>query len=198
MNIQTPLQIDCKAGDALQTALKHRDEYTQYHCERVAQIAIKTGKKLNLSEHELNNLEVAAVFHDIGKIGIPDDILLHPGKLNEQQYELMKQHVYIGANIVEKLDIPNADEIAKIIFHHHENYDGSGYPDGLLGDEIPLLSRIICIIDVFDALTGERRYRNAASVENTLQMMSLKMGDKFDPKLLSLISPIILNDITLS
>ncbi|MBE0439646.1 MAG: HD-GYP domain-containing protein [Gammaproteobacteria bacterium] len=181
MNKNQTLIISCKTGEALQAALKHRDEYTQNHCERVSYIAIETGKQLGFDHDLLAELEIAALFHDIGKIGIPDEILLSPNKLTEQQFELMKTHVDVGASIVEKLDLPHAQKIAEIIRHHHENYDGSGYPIGLKGEEIPLASRIIKVIDVFDALSSRRIYRNATSPHKTLSIMSKQMSHEFDP-----------------
>ena len=195
MEESEPLIISCKASQSLQLALKHRDEYTQFHCERVAKIAIKTGIKLGFSEQELCDIEKAAIFHDIGKIGMPDDILFNPGKLTESQYQQMKAHPIIGANITEKLDLPNAKQIAKIIYHHHEHFNGKGYPDGLKGDEIPLGSRIICIIDVFDALTSNRRYRDALGFEQTLAEMKETMSHQFDPQLFEVISDVIKNEI---
>lgn len=193
MKINQKLDITCKTGEALQLALKHRDEYTQNHCERVAYIAAQSGKHFGLDNEMLHQLETAAIFHDIGKIGIPDEILLNPGKLTDEQYEHMKTHVIVGANIVEKLDVPNAAEVATIIRHHHEHYDGSGYPDGLKGDDISLSSRIICIIDVFDALSSRRCYRDATSIEKTLVYMAEKMLPLFDPLVFEVVSQVIKN-----
>jgi|AZIC01.1.fsa_nt_gi putative nucleotidyltransferase with HDIG domain len=191
METTDPLIISCKTGEALQIALKHRDEYTQYHCQRVANIAVLTGKYLGLNDEALSSLETAAIFHDIGKIGMPDEILLNTGSLNSEQYETMKTHAIVGASIAEKLDIKNADEVATIIRHHHEHYDGSGYPDGLKGEEIPLSSRIICIVDVFDALTSRRRYRDPIGFEHTLEEMAQTMANQFDPTLFDVIAKII-------
>jgi len=190
-NNQT-LSFTCTTGEALQAALKHRDEYTQSHCERVRYIAIQTGKKLGLDNYLLAQIEIAALFHDIGKIGIPDEVLLSPDKLNDAQYELMKTHVEIGASIVEKLDIPDATHIADIIRHHHEHYDGSGYPKGLKGEEIPLASRIISVIDVFDALSSRRIYRDATSSEQTLSIMAEEMSHEFDPIVFDAVSQVVM------
>ena len=193
MEKNLPLSIICKTGEALQTALKHRDEYTQNHCERVSRIAIQTGKHYGFDEESLSQLEIAAIFHDIGKIGIPDSILLNPGSLSVDEFEQMKTHAVIGANIVEKLDIPNADKIAEIILHHHEHYDGSGYPHGLKNQHIPLSSRIITVIDVFDALSTQRCYREPTNVESTLIKMKNEMINQFDPEVFDVVSQVIKN-----
>ncbi len=187
------LRILCKAGEALQAALKHRDEYTQTHCERVSSIATQTGKYFGFDNELLYQLETAALFHDIGKIGIPDDILFNPGKLTNEQYQQMKSHAVIGASIAEKLDIPSADKIAKIILHHHEHYDGSGYPHGLKGEYIPLSSRIISVIDVLDALCSNRVYRRAISYEEALSIMAGEMSNQFDPLVINAVSNVVKN-----
>jgi putative nucleotidyltransferase with HDIG domain len=115
IEINQPLTIICKTGEALQIALTHRDEYTQKHCQRVAYIAVNAGKHFGFDRSLLQQLETAAIFHDIGKIGMSDDILLNPSKLTHEQFEMMKTHSILGASIAEKLDIPNADNIANII-----------------------------------------------------------------------------------
>jgi putative nucleotidyltransferase with HDIG domain len=186
-----PLTIICKAGEALQIALSHRDEYTQNHCQRVAFIAIETGKHFGFDRSVLQQLETAAIFHDIGKIGMPDDILLNPSKLTDVQFDLMKTHSVLGASIAEKLDIPDAEIVADIIRHHHEHYDGSGYPDGLKGEEISLASRIICVVDVFDALSSRRCYRDAISPKDTLTYMAEEMIGQFDPLVFEVVSQVI-------
>tara|TARA_R110001583_G_scaffold130834_1_gene282535 strand:- start:31355 stop:31732 length:378 start_codon:yes stop_codon:yes gene_type:complete len=105
----------------------------------------------------------------------------------------MKNHVVLAASIVEKLDIPDAGNVAKVILHHHEHYDGSGYPDGLKGDEISLSSRIICIVDVFDALSSNRCYRDATSIKNTLTYMADEMSEQFDPAVFGVVSQVIMD-----
>jgi len=191
------LNIICTTGEALQAALMHRDEYTQNHCERVTYIAVQTGKFLKFNAEQLAQLEAAAIFHDIGKIGIPDDILLNPGKLTGEQYKHMQTHVVVGTSIAQKLDIPNADKVAEIILHHHEHYDGTGYPHGLKGDEIPLSSRIITVVDVFDALSSPRRYREPMSAESTLDKMEKEMMHEFDPKVFEVVSQVVRSNLTL-
>jgi len=196
MDASSSLSINCKTGEALQIALKHRDEYTQHHCERVANIAVQTGVHLGFDDEALYHLETAAIFHDIGKIAIPDEILLNKGKLTTEQYDHMKTHAVVGANIAEKLDITNSKEVANIIRHHHEHYDGSGYPHNLKGEDIPLSSRIICIIDVFDALSSKRCYREPIiDSEKTLAKMAEEMLHQFDPHIFDIISKIIINRV---
>jgi len=191
MSDNQTLNISCKIGVALQAALKHRDEYTQNHCERVRHLAVATGQHFGFDKESLLQLETAAIFHDIGKIGIPDEILLSPNKLTDEQYQQMKTHAIVGASIVEKLDVPQSQEIADIILHHHEHYDGSGYPYGIKGEEIPLASRIITVIDVFDALSSRRPYRDPVSAEKTLAIMANEMSHEFDPVVFATVSQVI-------
>lgn len=161
-------------------SIELRDVYTQGHSERVANYAKDFGRFLRLSDEEVNDLYFAGLLHDLGKVGIPDSILLKPGKLEKEEFELIKYHSVLSGNIVEK--IKNFSYLSKIIKYHHENFDGSGYPDGLKGEEIPFLSRILSLCDVFDALTTKRIYRNELSLEEALEVME-KEKHKFDPKL---------------
>lgn len=128
-------------------ALKYRDENTLLHSERVASLAIDIGKKCDLSSLELDLLMIAANLHDIGKIGIADNILLKSGQFNQAEWEEMKSHSEKGQIIIDNLSFSGQNIVAKVVRHHHENYDGTGYPDNLIGEEIPLLSRIISIVD---------------------------------------------------
>jgi putative nucleotidyltransferase with HDIG domain len=178
---QDPLDIICRAGDALQAALMHRDEYTQAHCERVSQLALQIGRQCKLGQRELGSLRVAAIFHDIGKIGVPDRVLLKEGRLDAAEYEIMKTHSVIGASIVQKIDLPEAAEAAGVIRWHHEHMDGSGYPDGLRGEAIPVAARIISVVDAFDALTSQRCYRSALTAKQALGRMREAIGNVFDP-----------------
>ena len=141
--------------------IEARDAYTQGHCERLGRYATRLGERLGLAQEDLVALTKGGYFHDIGKIAIPDSILLKPGKLTPEEFERMKQHTVIG----EKLcgDLRALHEVRPIVRHHHEHLDGSGYPDGLAGDDVPLLAQIIAIVDVFDAITTDRPYRPARS-----------------------------------
>jgi putative two-component system response regulator len=143
--------------------IEARDAYTQGHCERLARYATTLGERLGLPQEDLVALTKGGYFHDIGKIAIPDSILLKPGRLTPEEFEQMKLHTVIG----EKLcgDLRALHDVRPIVRHHHEHLDGSGYPDGLAGDDVPLLAQIISIVDVYDAITTDRPYRPARSQE---------------------------------
>lgn len=146
-----------------------RDPYTEGHCERLARYATALGEALNLGDAELGALYRGAFLHDIGKIGIPDRVLLRKGKLSRRDYELMKQHPVIGDSLCATLR--SLEDVRPIVRHHHERLDGSGYPDGLAGDEVPLLARIVTVVDVFDALTTDRPYRKAVRPHIAYRML---------------------------
>jgi GGDEF domain-containing protein len=162
-------------------AIELRDHYTKGHSERVGIYAEEFGKFLGLETLETEKLYISGLLHDIGKIAIPDNILLKPSLLTVKEYDVIKYHPVLSADLVKNID--SFKELVPVIKHHHENYDGSGYPDKLKGDEIPFLSRILSIVDVFDALSTDRIYREAFSLEESLGMMK-DMKYKFDPKLL--------------
>ena len=161
-------------------SIELRDIYTQGHSERVAIYAREFAKYLNLSQDDIQKVYMAGLLHDLGKIGIPDAILLKPGKLERDEFNIVKMHSVLSGEIVSKIE--GFNELADIVKHHHEHFDGSGYPDGLKGEEIPFLSRILSIVDVFDALTTRRVYRRALSLEEALEIMD-KMKEKFDSSL---------------
>jgi putative two-component system response regulator len=146
-----------------------RDPYTEGHCERLARYATALGEALNVSDAELNALYRGAFLHDIGKIGIPDRVLLRKGALSRRDYELMKQHPVIGDALCGTLR--SLENVRPIVRHHHERLDGRGYPDGLRGDDVPLLAQIVSVVDVFDALTTDRPYRKAIRAETAYQML---------------------------
>ena len=148
-------------------AIDARDSYTHGHSARVSQLSVLMGKAIGLSKEELEDLEVACLFHDVGKIKTPDSILLKPGKLAQSEYEEMIRHVEYGASILNKA--PSLRKYIPAVRHHHERQDGKGYPDGLNSDTIPLFASIISIADTFDAMTSTRPYRKAFSEEIALQ-----------------------------
>jgi putative nucleotidyltransferase with HDIG domain len=148
-------------------AIDARDSYTHGHSARVSQLSVLMGKAIGLSKEELEDLEVACLFHDVGKIKTPDSILLKPGKLAQSEYEEMIRHVEYGASILNKA--PSLHKYIPAVRHHHERQDGKGYPDGLNSDTIPLFASIIAIADTFDAMTSTRPYRKAFSEEIALQ-----------------------------
>lgn len=176
------LSLDLRrAVGALDVALDERDRYTREHCNRLVSLSAETGKHCGLSNDELHTVRRAALFHDIGKIGIPDSVLPKPGKLASDEWETIKTHSVKGERIVRKLEIRNGCDIAKVIRHHHEHFNGNGYPDGLAGEKFPFGARIISVVDSYDAMTSTRSYANARSHDEALAIMYEEEGAKSDP-----------------
>lgn len=167
----------------LLSAAKHRDQETATHVRRIGLYAEAMAKALGWNDALAADIRVAAPMHDIGKIGIPDHILLKPGKLTADEFELMKQHAVIGEDMLKGSHIGILNMGAEIALCHHERWDGQGYPRGLKGDEIPVSARITTIVDVYDALSHKRVYKEAFDKENTLNIMSEMVGTHFDPEL---------------
>ncbi len=161
--------------------IEARDPYTEQHSSRVTKLSILIGKKMGCSSEEVDILNIAGLLHDIGKIGIRDNILLKPGRLTDEEFEKIKEHPIIGSNIVEQLVM--WEEHRKIIRHHHERYDGEGYPDGLKKDEIPYLARIVSLADAFDAMASDRAYRKKMETEKIIQIITMGTGTQFDPEI---------------
>ncbi len=155
---------------ALAAAIDARDPYTKGHSEQVMRYAVRLAQCIGQPEAWIERLRYGALLHDVGKIGVPDAILLKPGRLTDAEFEIMKQHPITGARIVASV----LREVCEMIRHHHEHYDGSGYPDGLAGEAIPLESRVLAVADAFDAMTSERAYRKGMSPQQALQI--LRMG----------------------
>lgn len=174
-------KVMLRAIKALITALEAKDSYTSGHSQRVAAWAKIMGEAIGLSEQDMFTLNLAALLHDIGKIGMPDKILHKSGSLLKMEYRTAKEHTVVGSKIVEEID--EMKEIASIIRHHHERYDGDGYPDGLQGDAIPLLARILAIVDTFEAIVSQRSYRAKQPSEIALEELAMHSGRQFDPKL---------------
>jgi len=170
-----------KAIQSLITALEAKDSYTSGHSKRVAHYAMLMGNTMDLTSKEHFTLELAAILHDIGKIGMPDSILKKTASLQEMEYKTAKEHTVIGSKIVGKID--ELKEVAAIIRHHHERYDGKGYPDGLKGEVIPLFSRILAIVDAYESIISTRVYRKRISEEEALQEIKKNAGSQFDPQL---------------
>jgi HD-GYP domain-containing protein (c-di-GMP phosphodiesterase class II) len=179
---------------ALSTALGYRDRYTRIHSERVLKLSEKLGIRAGLSERELGLLRIAASFHDIGKIGIPDHILLKPGQLDEKESGEMKRHSELGEKIFLATELEAADQVALVIRHHHENFDGTGYPDGLAGETIPVCSRIIGIADSYDAMALTRSYHPARPHGEIVEILTAETGRKHAPDLLRLFLEIVEKD----
>jgi HD-GYP domain-containing protein (c-di-GMP phosphodiesterase class II) len=174
--------IGFKLESALDYILAARDSYTGEHCRRVVALAQAIGVRLALDEHQMDVLSLAAGFHDIGKIGIPDRILLKSGDLSQQEYEQIKAHPVIGANILRSLAHPLLDEVAACVLHHHEYWDGSGYPYGLAGEAIPAISCIVTVVDAYDAMTTTRSYRKPLARERALKIIEAQSGSQFCPE----------------
>ncbi len=165
-------------------AIDARDSYTHGHSARVAQLSLLLGKQIGLSKSDLRDLEVACLFHDVGKIKTPDSILLKRGKLNEAEYTEMMQHVEYGGSILSWA--PSLFKYIPSTRHHHEWHNGKGYPDGLVGDNIPLFAAIISIADSFDAMTSDRPYRKALFKEEALSRIDRMSGTQFRPELVAI------------
>lgn len=166
---------------ALSTALETRDWDTHGHSQRVTDMSLRIGKEIGLDPDEHQSLMFGALLHDVGKIGISDSILLKPGPLNDHEWEIMKTHNEIGYKIVSNIE--NLKGSLPVILHHHEKYDGSGYPNGLSGDDIPLIARIFSIADAYDAMTSDRPYKKGKSHEEALAEIKKTSGKHFDPQL---------------
>jgi putative two-component system response regulator len=167
---------------SLANAIEAKDPFTKGHIDRVSSLAMELGRHIGLTGMEISTLEKGGALHDIGKIGVRDDILLKPGKLTPEEFEEIKRHPETGANICRPLH--SLRPVLPIIKHHHEKYDGSGYPSGLSGEDIPLLARIMAIVDVYDALTSRRAYRSAMSHEHAMRIFREDISNgKFDPVL---------------
>lgn len=164
---------------ALVTALEARDEYTKGHTHRVSEYALMLGKHMGLTTYELDKLEIAANLHDIGKIGVKDDILLKPGQLSDEEYAKIQEHAVIGAEILRPLN--SLQDVVPLILFHHERWDGKGYPSMISGKKIPLGARIIAVADTFDAITSDRPYRKALSEDQALKIIEDNIGTQFCP-----------------
>ncbi len=166
---------------SLVNALEARDPYTGKHSERVTGYAMGTARQLLCSPTQIDSLQTAGYLHDLGKIGIADSILNKPGALSLDEYEVIKRHPVIGESIVSELGL--SEEQRQIIRHHHERWDGRGYPNGLAGREIPLLARIVAVADAFDSMTSKRAYRGAMTESSAIRELLSHAGRQFDPEI---------------
>ncbi|MDH5612531.1 MAG: response regulator [Gammaproteobacteria bacterium] len=176
---RTRLQIVQRLG----MAAEYRDEETGNHILRMSHISALLARSVGWGEAECELILLASPMHDIGKIGIPDHILLKPGKFEPEEWEIMKTHAIIGGKLLEGDDSDLMQMARSIALTHHEKWDGSGYPNGLVGDDIPLAGRIAALADVFDALTSERPYKKAWTVEAAVDLIKENSGKQFDPVL---------------
>ena len=166
---------------SLRFTVEAKDKYTKGHSDRVSEYSVLIGKEIGLSHEEIKKLRIGGLFHDIGKIGVPDSILLKAEQLTDEEYSEIKNHPSIGKHILSSASI--FSDIVPIVYHHHENYDGTGYPGKIKGEEIPLLARITAIADTFDAMTSSRSYRDALSLDVAKTEIERCSGTQFDPKL---------------
>lgn len=178
--------------ETLRYTVEAKDTYTRGHSDRVSEISVLIGKKLGLSDKDLRRLRIGGLFHDIGKIGVPDTILQKAGKLSEDEYSEIKNHPTIGAHILSTASI--FQDILPIVKHHHERYDGKGYPEKLQGEQIPYLARITAIADTFDAMTSRRTYRDALDLNYVIEEFKRCKGTQFDPQLNDVFIDILEND----
>ncbi len=175
-------EIRQKAIETLAVAIEAKDGSTAGHLQRVKLYATRLGERLGCTEEEIRTLKLAAVLHDVGKVGVPDYILKKPSRLTEHEFDEISHHVAIGAEIVSAMQFP--EPVEQIVLSHHEHWDGSGYPRRLFGPEIPRLARILTVVDCFDALISQRPYRRALSIEEAIELMGEQRGKIFDPAIL--------------
>lgn len=164
-------------------ATEFSDPDTGSHVRRIGMLAAQLAVYAGLSQEEADIIELAATMHDIGKVGIPDFVLKKPGRYTYDEFEIMKSHCEIGAAILQGTDIPLIEKAVEIALNHHEKFDGTGYPNGIKGNEIPLSARITALVDVFDAMLSNRVYRTAFNVSDVLEVIAEQRGKHFDPEL---------------
>ena len=173
----------------LADAIEAKDAYTRGHCESVMRLAVEVGRRLELKGEKLDEVRYSALLHDVGKIGVPDGILLKPGRLMDEEFLIIQKHPAIGRDLVAR--VPTLMRLTDAILHHHEKWDGSGYPEGLAGEGIPLAARIVGAVDAFDAMTTPRPYRDMVSHEEALGELKRCAGTQFDPQIVELIDQIL-------
>ena len=176
----------------LRQTVEAKDPYTRGHSDRVSEYSVLIGKKLGLDENTLHILKIGGLFHDIGKIGIPDSILLKESKLSDEEYSQIKNHPMIGVHMLG--DAAIFTDILPIVKHHHERYDGRGYPSQLVGDDIPYVARIAAVADTFDAMTSKRSYRNSLPIDVVRAEIERCSGTQFDPNIAKVFLDIMDND----
>lgn len=174
--------------ECLSATLEAKDSYTEGHSSRVADMVCDVCHQLDISGDLYERIHLAAHMHDIGKVGVPDSVLNKNGKLNDEEWLSIKEHPVIGYKIL--MRSKNLEDMAIYIRHHHERFDGFGYPDGLEGEDIPLASRIICICDAIDAMLTDRSYRKAMDIKTCKEEVVKNSGSQFDPDLVTAIEPL--------
>jgi len=167
-------------AEALAAALEAKDSYTADHARSIAELGVGVGRELNLSESAIEDLRYGGIFHDVGKIAIPDALINKPGPLTDEEFEVIKQHPAIGAEIL--APVPFLYGVRTIVRHAHEHWDGEGYPEGLSGEQIPLGARIVLAVDAYHAMTSDRPYRQAMSHADACKELEDNAGTQFDPE----------------
>jgi HD-GYP domain-containing protein (c-di-GMP phosphodiesterase class II) len=180
-----------KLSAVLADILRQRDAYTRLHSDRVMALANGIGLALGLSRQELDVLELGACLHDIGKIVVPDVLLLKPGRLNDDEMSVMQQHPSVGGDLIAAYEHPRSELVSRVVRHHHEWFNGEGYPDKLAGEGIPLLSRIVTMVDNYDAMAVRRVYQGARAHAEIMQIMDSESGTKLDPDILACFTRVI-------
>jgi HD-GYP domain-containing protein (c-di-GMP phosphodiesterase class II) len=165
-----------------------RDLNTGVHSTRLAEWGLRVARDLGVAENRMHDLEMGALLHDIGKIGVPDHILNKPGRLTQEEFEFVKRHPEFGWTVIRKL--PGLEQTSLYVLHHHENFDGTGYPARLKGSEIPVGSRIVSVIDAFDAMVSSRPYRKGLPLEEAIRRLHEASGTQFDPAVIRSFVPI--------
>ena len=187
-------QTEAGAVCALTLLLDLKDLKTGMHATRLAEWAVRVGEELGLGEEELRDIEYASMLHDIGKVGIPDEILFKPGRLSDEEFEQIKKHPEYGWAILRA--VPGLESVSLVVLHHHERMDGKGYPAGLEGDQIPLGARIVCVVDAFDAMLSSRTYRKGLGIEEALRRLRESSPDQFDPQIVAPFIELAASDYT--
>jgi HD-GYP domain-containing protein (c-di-GMP phosphodiesterase class II) len=190
---QSLTELENSAVCALSMLLDLKDLKTGLHATRLAEWAVRVGEQLDLSPRELHDIENASLLHDIGKIGVSEEILQKPGRLTDEEYEIVKKHPEYGWAILRK--IPSLAATSLLVLHHHERVDGRGYPGGLAGDQIPLGARIVAVVDAFDAMLSSRSYRDGLGVEESLRRLHESAGSQFDERIVALFSALVESEL---
>ncbi|MFZ5943289.1 MAG: HD domain-containing phosphohydrolase [Bacillota bacterium] len=180
-----------KSLEGLIFALDSRDKYTKCHSDQVAKLALAIYREMNIDELSEEIIMIAGLLHDVGKVGLPNDILNKPGRLTDEEYDLVKKHPVIGKQIIELMFEKNSEEIINGVLYHHERFDGKGYPEGLKGKDIPLIARILGIADAFSAMFQDRVYRKGLNLEEIVLELEKNSGKQFDPEISKILVQII-------